>query len=136
MGQARLVFRAVAIALMVFALFVVATAPAANAQGYGQYLPPNHINPRGLSQGAQAWWFGPDLPLNTSWPPPPATSVTGSGGNVDAANRSEEHTSEDQSPCNLVCRLLLEKKKKKTKKAIATSRHTTTDTRPCVHVST
>src|SRR2546426_6184718 len=29
------------------------------------------------------------------------------------ALRSEEHTSELQSPCNLVCRLLLEKKKKK-----------------------
>src|SRR2546426_3570290 len=27
--------------------------------------------------------------------------------------RSEEHTSELQSPCNLVCRLLLEKKKQK-----------------------
>src|SRR2546426_3868349 len=32
------------------------------------------------------------------------------------ALRSEEHTSELQSPCNLVCRLLLEKKKN-TKKA-------------------
>src|SRR5256885_4980945 len=30
------------------------------------------------------------------------------------APRSEEHTSELQSPCNLVCRLLLEKKKKDT----------------------
>src|SRR5256885_2609550 len=29
----------------------------------------------------------------------------------DLARRSEEHTSELQSPCNLVCRLLLEKKK-------------------------
>src|ERR1022692_5221328 len=29
------------------------------------------------------------------------------------AHRSEEHTSELQSPCNLVCRLLLEKKKTK-----------------------
>src|SRR5256885_7054101 len=29
-----------------------------------------------------------------------------------ATVRSEEHTSELQSPCNLVCRLLLEKKKK------------------------
>src|SRR2546426_12355072 len=29
------------------------------------------------------------------------------------AGRSEEHTSELQSPCNLVCRLLLEKKKLK-----------------------
>src|SRR5256885_5882175 len=31
---------------------------------------------------------------------------------ADADHRSEEHTSELQSPCNLVCRLLLEKKKK------------------------
>src|SRR2546426_1977633 len=30
---------------------------------------------------------------------------------VVAGTRSEEHTSELQSPCNLVCRLLLEKKK-------------------------
>src|SRR6266446_8525111 len=36
-------------------------------------------------------------------------------------DRSEEHTSELQSPCNLVCRLLLEKKKKKKK-------HTTFET--------
>src|SRR2546426_4329448 len=32
----------------------------------------------------------------------------------EAGGRSEEHTSELQSPCNLVCRLLLEKKKIKT----------------------
>src|SRR5256885_11604527 len=31
---------------------------------------------------------------------------------LDGLRRSEEHTSELQSPCNLVCRLLLEKKKK------------------------
>src|SRR2546426_7384107 len=31
-------------------------------------------------------------------------------------HRSEEHTSELQSPCNLVCRLLLEKKKKTVEK--------------------
>src|SRR5256885_6756097 len=31
---------------------------------------------------------------------------------ADPKARSEEHTSELQSPCNLVCRLLLEKKKK------------------------
>src|SRR5256885_5003866 len=31
----------------------------------------------------------------------------------DHDRRSEEHTSELQSPCNLVCRLLLEKKKNK-----------------------
>src|SRR2546426_6574180 len=33
------------------------------------------------------------------------------GGQRRTADRSEEHTSELQSPCNLVCRLLLEKKK-------------------------
>src|ERR1022692_1336596 len=32
---------------------------------------------------------------------------------VVRAARSEEHTSELQSPCNLVCRLLLEKKKER-----------------------
>src|SRR5437764_11462223 len=35
---------------------------------------------------------------------------------IEAAVRSEEHTSELQSPMYLVCRLLLEKKKKKKKK--------------------
>src|SRR2546426_3616465 len=34
--------------------------------------------------------------------------------------RSEEHTSELQSPCNLVCRLLLEKKKKGYKTRLVT----------------
>src|SRR2546426_4824756 len=33
------------------------------------------------------------------------------GIGTNCAIRSEEHTSELQSPCNLVCRLLLEKKK-------------------------
>src|SRR2546427_5988457 len=33
------------------------------------------------------------------------------------SNRSEEHTSELQSQSNLVCRLLLEKKKKKTRQS-------------------
>src|SRR5690348_17464484 len=35
---------------------------------------------------------------------------------ADGNTRSEEHTSELQSPVHLVCRLLLEKKKKKKKK--------------------
>src|SRR3989454_2344070 len=40
--------------------------------------------------------------------------AAGYEGDVDSTGlRSEEHTSELQSPCNLVCRLLLEKKKKK-----------------------
>src|SRR5256885_2457056 len=37
--------------------------------------------------------------------------VVGTGAPEIISSRSEEHTSELQSPCNLVCRLLLEKKK-------------------------
>src|SRR6266850_8191450 len=48
--------------------------------------------PGGSAIGLAGGW----LPL-TAWP---------------SAGRSEEHTSELQSPCNLVCRLLLEKKNK------------------------
>src|SRR5256885_7885752 len=42
-------------------------------------------------------------------PDPAAQRLTRAGQRTSA--RSEEHTSELQSPCNLVCRLLLEKKK-------------------------
>src|SRR5690348_17976808 len=74
----------------------------------------------------------PYTTLFRSSPPPPLrhrarqlgvdlTTVRGTGpdGTVTradveaAAHRSEEHTSELQSPVHLVCRLLLEKKKKK-----------------------
>src|SRR5260370_16433866 len=52
--------------------------------------------------------------------------------------RSEEHTSELQSHLNLVCRLLLEKKKNKKETSTSTSRHhlvptPRTDTRPPIH---
>src|SRR5205807_7624249 len=39
---------------------------------------------------------------------------------ISGITRSEEHTSELQSPCNLVCRLLLEKKKPITHKVATT----------------
>src|SRR5256885_13093866 len=42
------------------------------------------------------------------WPSPSCT--TRSARRSAEVERSEEHTSELQSPCNLVCRLLLEKK--------------------------
>src|SRR5256885_5140482 len=48
----------------------------------------------------------------------PATARWRSADILVRGFRSEEHTSELQSPCNLVCRLLLEKKK----------RHTNSDT--------
>src|SRR2546426_12261031 len=41
-----------------------------------------------------------------------ATAADLLAGDPSRLRRSEEHTSELQSPCNLVCRLLLEKKKK------------------------
>src|SRR5256885_3538045 len=42
----------------------------------------------------------------------PRIYSSGLHSNAKNLSRSEEHTSELQSPCNLVCRLLLEKKKK------------------------
>src|SRR5256885_5518003 len=57
----------------------------------------------------------PPIPLRQAQPA--AVQVAGRRHRVLQAARqslrSEEHTSELQSPCNLVCRLLLEKKKKK-----------------------
>src|SRR5256885_7452306 len=75
-----------------------------------------------VAHGAARWYaeegFGPPGKMHVLWKGvdlavfdaarDDATAVRASLG------RSEEHTSELQSPCNLVCRLLLEKKKKKT----------------------
>src|SRR5260370_16956026 len=47
-------------------------------------------------------------------PPPPSRASVGDGG----TGRSEEHTSELQSHLNLVCRLLLEKKKTNDRKTM------------------
>src|SRR2546426_1977456 len=43
------------------------------------------------------------------------------GGCPSRVGRSEEHTSELQSPCNLVCRLLLEKKNNTRRNALSLS---------------
>src|SRR5690348_18107535 len=43
----------------------------------------------------------------------PLAAADAAPDSPDAEGRSEEHTSELQSPVHLVCRLLLEKKKKK-----------------------
>src|SRR2546426_1279743 len=62
----------------------------------------------GLLQSLRQW--APDLGVDVEAAPDLPRAVQVRGG-----LRSEEHTSELQSPCNLVCRLLLEKKKKKKK---------------------
>src|SRR2546426_6277431 len=51
---------------------------------------------------------------------------------IEHPTRSEEHTSELQSPCNLVCRLLLEKKKKTKDRPICSSAHNPHASRSCV----
>src|SRR5256885_11654980 len=51
-------------------------------------------------------------------------------------SRSEEHTSELQSPCNLVCRLLLEKKKKDHKRLRLPITHTSLTLSPSAPMHT
>src|SRR6266853_6142631 len=53
-------------------------------------------------------------PSKKLWPTKPAAPMTPPASGL-SRSRSEEHTSELQSQSNLVCRLLLEKKKKKHK---------------------
>src|SRR5256885_3565728 len=48
-------------------------------------------------------------------------------------DRSEEHTSELQSPCNLVCRLLLEKKKNNQRTECLVHETTRTDLRQSLY---
>src|SRR5260221_5455478 len=57
------------------------------------------------------------LPLNTA-PAGAAARAAVSSRRVAGSPRSEEHTSELQSHSDLVCRLLLEKKKEKRKSAM------------------
>src|SRR5690606_42015020 len=64
------------------------------------------------SSGLGMTWTGPGAPSSPASMPPPARPPAP----AMAAARSEEHTSELQSRENLVCRLLLEKKKQKTNK--------------------
>src|SRR5256885_12587142 len=54
---------------------------------------------------------GPGPPARRPWGQPRAEVLDCRQPNARGVWRSEEHTSELQSPCNLVCRLLLEKKK-------------------------
>src|SRR5256885_10670164 len=72
------------------------TAPPRRApRGQTRRRPPRGVKPpRAARRAALEALFPPRTPLRAF-----------------AAERSEEHTSELQSPCNLVCRLLLEKKK-------------------------
>src|SRR5258708_23406018 len=62
-----------------------------------------------LGVGFRAWGFSSNLTLNPGILPGASTNRSASWVRFEE-NRSEEHTSELQSPDHLVCRLLLEKK--------------------------
>src|SRR5256885_8923271 len=64
----------------------------------------NRYNPASCERSARSF-----LPLKPKEQPPCQATANGAPSSTRKV-RSEEHTSELQSPCNLVCRLLLEKK--------------------------
>src|SRR2546426_9255508 len=66
---------------------------------------------RSSGKGTEATDFQPPAAATLAVPPVPKVPDV-LPGFWELTERSEEHTSELQSPCNLVCRLLLEKKKK------------------------
>src|SRR5256886_13616484 len=66
--------------------------------------------------------YSPDTTLKSVDLPAPFGPITEKTWPWDTAKRSEEHTSELQSQSNLVCRLLLEKKKKYTNTSTTATR--------------
>src|SRR5207248_10962046 len=101
------------------------------------YAPPRHLHsfptrrssdldwarPARCSLANSRWWssqaaWATTRPMRRSRVPARRRGIPSTGAAVRRADpappwRSEEHTSELQSPYDLVCRLLLEKKKKK-----------------------
>src|SRR5205807_6760242 len=77
----------------------------------GKYIDVTSITPTPLGEGKTTTTVGLAMALNRIGCRAIATIRQPSLGPTFGIKRSEEHTSELQSPCNLVCRLLLEKKK-------------------------
>src|SRR2546430_3929780 len=69
---------------------------------------PGPARPPSWSDASAGW--SSELPSGRS--APSSTSIAGRDAPSDRSPRSEKHTSELQSPSNLVCRLLLAKKKR------------------------
>src|SRR5437867_8701268 len=108
------------------------TSPGSNQRGDNVTYSAQRISPSGFGWGAAGWkrpsasraHISAHPSANFFMPSPPAPSyrILSRDGKPQRANRpttsklkirSEEHTSELQSPYDLVCRLLLEKKKKR-----------------------
>src|SRR2546426_9252640 len=84
--------------------------------GAGHFVAPKTLEVR-LNDGGTRVLTADQVFLNVGThatvPDVPGLQAASPLTNIEArSSRSEEHTSELQSPCNLVCRLLLEKKKK------------------------
>src|SRR5256885_6261829 len=76
--------------------------------GLDSCVPPRAINPGTTTDPSAAADESPPSILNFGPAENPASCDPGGAGiSVVFTGRSEEHTSELQSPCNLVCRLLL-----------------------------
>src|SRR6266487_3994902 len=115
-----------AVALAVVALAASGHAAGASPAWWGITADAAHLLAAGLWAGGimalatmrprQGWRrdrrAGPCWRGSPRSPWPPSWSQPGSGWCKRSSRRSEEHTSELQSPVHLVCRLLLEKKKK------------------------
>src|SRR2546426_6599477 len=92
-------------------LLLIAASTLVGIAGFAGLL---HLIPRlgAAGTGIGAWLCrAPGLDLVVSlftWIPPTVLGIVLGWRGV--VGRSEEHTSELQSPCNLVCRLLLDKK--------------------------
>src|SRR5205807_4635968 len=82
---------------------------------HGRFLPGNGrqgsslcSTQRSSRQSRSIFWLRENRSLHETAARRPALSGVGEANRLSEL-RSEEHTSELQSPCNLVCRLLLEK---------------------------
>src|SRR2546426_3046791 len=77
----------------------------------------------------RSWTSSPPQPTKSRWRSEAHGLMTQQSveiliGKLLTDERSEEHTSELQSPCNLVCRLLLEKKKSQNMFKVCTANKT------------
>src|SRR5256885_13072191 len=73
-------------------------------------------SPTRVMENGGDWRFAQETstvagPGRRSWGGSTTSEVGEDASTIAGCPRSEEHTSELQSPCNIVCRLLLEKKK-------------------------
>src|SRR5215467_828081 len=99
---------------------MVITPASSRTSGYGCAVANSSRAAAQAPIASTATWPSDTMPTRPTSTPSPSVTMEYT---ATCVIRSEEHTSELQSPCNLVCRLLLEKKNKK---IINTHKHTKT----------